>query len=171
MLGREGRSQFLIRAGFLRGEARELSHTSRAGLHAPYFQGMINARRSLKLNAIRWGWSEERYRQTIKQLYQDRGAIRYDAWGRAYGDYWKMLRWYEDRSPIPKDEYTSPWRKKIERKSTAKRQIKRTTRRSMLVQWIKELDDKIAKAQNEFRKKKLTEQRDRLQRQLEQMER
>lgn len=169
MAGRENRYNYLIQAGFLKAEARELSHTSKAGMKAPYFRAFINSRRSLKLNAIRYGWAVDKYRQAVKQLYVDKGAIKRDAWGRVYADPFKLLRWYEDRSPIPKDEYTSPWRKKIEIKSGTKRKINTVTRRAMLVQWIKEVNENIAKTTSEFRRKQLTEQRDRMQKRLDSM--
>ncbi len=123
---RQQRARYLINNGFLAGEARQLSQTSRQGMLAPYFQRMVHARRMLRQNAIRYGWTDTRYREYIKQQYTDAEAIIPDILGRRRLDVWKMLRHYEQQAYRRGEEYESPWRKRIQRKSVHK---KTTTRR------------------------------------------
>lgn len=155
--------------GFLPGEARTLSHTSRAGFHASYFQRMLNARRALWLNAHRYNWTNEQYRDTIKRQYAERGCFKQDILGRIRADVWQLLRWYEERTEVP-EEYESPWRKKVQRRSGQRREYKRITRKIMLGDWIAQLDRQLANPTlSEMRRTKLQQQRQNLQRQQEQM--
>ena len=153
--------------GFLPGEARHLSKTSRAGMQAPYVQRMILARRALWLNAQRYNWTERQYRDVIKRQYVDRGCVKEDIWGRLYANVWQLLRWYEDRTPIP-EEYESPWRKKGQRRSAQKRAMKTITRKTHLQNWIQELEQKLANSDlTDKQRRALTTQRNNLQRKLE----
>lgn len=153
--------------GFLPGEANQLSRTSLSGMHAPYFQRMINARRALFLNARRYGWNDEQYRDAIKRQYTDRGCLKQDTLGRIRADVWQMLRWYEERT-AKEAEYESPWRKRVQRRSSRKSTYKRITRSAMLDNWIAQLNRQISNPNiSQSRKDKLIAQRDNLQRQKE----
>lgn len=169
MAYRQGTYNWLKRAGFLPYEARELAQTSKAGIHAPYFLRMVQTRRGLYLNALRYEWSNDHYRTVIKQQYLDRDAIDIDAIGRSRINVWKLLRWYEEHTQIP-EEYESPWRKKGKRNRATKRQVKQTTRRAMLEDWIKQVDANIKKTENERYKARLLQQKATLEEQLRRLQ-
>jgi hypothetical protein len=171
---RQKRYDWLIRAGFLPSEAQQLSHASTKGIHAPYFIRMVNSRRALLLNAKRYGWTNEEYRNTIRKQYVDKGAIKHDTKGRTLIDVWRMLRYYEDKTPIPAGEaYDSPWRKRIQKQMINKRATKKVTRKQMLEQWVKESDKFIKRAEergNIKRATQLKEQKAAFERQLKRLD-
>jgi hypothetical protein len=165
MAYRKGTYHWLRRAGFLPAEARELAETSKAGIHAPYFLRMVQSRRGLYLNAIRYKWSDEQYRNVIRADYKKKQAFDVDAIGRVRGNIWKMLRWHEENTTIP-EKYESPWRKKIKTNRAHKRQVTYTTRKRMLEDWIAELNTNISKATSEGRKEQLRKQISNLEEQI-----
>jgi hypothetical protein len=124
--------------GFLPSEAMQLSHVSKAGTRAPYFQRMINSRRSLYLNAKRYGWTQTEYRDAIKRQYSERGAFKQDVLGRIRADVWQLLRWYEDKTP-DQERYESPWRKRTTKRSGQRKTQKSLSRRQMYTDWIRHL--------------------------------
>jgi len=149
----------------------ELSRTSRGGMRAPYFQFMIHSRRRLFENAKRYDWGEQKYRDYVKKLYADAGFLKTDKLGRLRVDVWAMLRDYEELAHRRGEEYESPWKKRTRRKSTVKQEMKRVTRKDMLKSWIVQIDRNIERTASEQRKQQLREQKARLEKQLEDMER
>lgn len=164
---RQQRQQFLQNQGFFPSEAREFSRTSRTGLRAPYFKRMIASRRRLFENAKRYKWTQKRYRDYIRKQYEDKGFVKRDSLGRYRPDFWAMVREWEERSRRRGEEYESPWEKKTQRRSGQKREVKRVTKKKALESWIKQLDRNIARSRSEQRIKKLQEQRQNLQQQLD----
>ena len=155
--------------GFMPGEAKTLSHTSRAGMRAPYFQRMVASRRGLFMHAKRYGWSDEQYRDAIKRQYAERGCFKQDILGRIRADIWQLLRWYQERTPVP-EAYESPWRKKVQRRGTQKREYKRVTRKKLIEDWIAQLNRNLQNPNlSDGRRQKLVQQRDNLQKQMGQM--
>lgn len=167
-MSRQTRYNALIKSyGFLPAEARTLAHTSRRGLNAPYMKRFLNSRRALKLNADRYGWTDEQYRDAIKKQYGERGALKQDILGRIKIDVWKMVRFYEERAPIG-EKYESPWRKKIQTRGKTKREMKSATRRQLITDWIAQLNRTLKRDDlTDFRRTQMTGQRDRLQKQLD----
>ena len=163
---RQGRANYLGNNGFLPAEARELSRTSRGGLRSPYFQRWIRSRRGLYQAAIRLGWTEKQYRDRIRKQYEDGGFVKRDSLGRYRADVWAMLRYQEELSRRKGEEYESPWRKKTQRKSGQRREVKRVTKRKALESWIKQLNRNIERTNSESRKAQLRAQRERLADQL-----
>jgi len=166
---RDRRRAFLMRNGFFPAEAMELSRSSRRGLSAPYFQRFIKSRRRLLDNAKRYGWTDQQLRDYVRKLYTDKGYIKPDKLGRYRPDVWAMLREHEEAAYRRGEEFESPWLKRIRRKSTKKRAIKRTTRRENIVGWIRELDRTIERTKQEYKRQKLLEQKANLQDQLDRM--
>lgn len=151
------RYNYWIRAGFLPSEAREFSHISRAGMGASYVKALLNSRRALQLNAIRWGWSKNRYADAVRQLYVDRGLLKPDKIGRKRDNIWALLRQYEDRTP-DKEKYDSPWRKRMQTKSEVKRTKKIVSRKQQYKDTIEVLKGLIERAgPGEFRDRKQKE--------------
>ena len=163
------RTNYLTRAGFLPSEARQLARTSRRGMQAPYFRAMINSRKGLLWNAKMKGWTNEQYRNAIKQQYIDRNCIKFDAIGRRVVDVWAILRKFEARTPIP-DEYTSPWRKTAETKGNKRRALKRTTRQQHYRDWITQLKQRLEWANSPATKERLQKQIANLERALKEYE-
>lgn len=167
MAGRDTKRAYLQRAGFIPSEARELSHTSKAGIYAPYFQRMIRSRRALWLNAQRLRWSDYRYRQKVREDYEDKGILgRDERWDKNL--VWALLRWWQEQYP-PADEYESPWQKRLARKRGVKKRRKKVTRADMLKQRIADIDRRLPRVKSEVRKRKMLEQRALYVRQLERL--
>lgn len=145
---RERRTAYLRRNGFLPGEARELSRTSRDGLRAPYFQYWIRSRRRLYDNAIRYGWTDRQYRDYIKKQYEEVGGIKYDALGRPRADVWLMLRHLEEKAFRRGEEYESPWKKRGQRREKRKRDTQRVTRRQFLQSAINRVQRSLSRTKN-----------------------
>ena len=164
-MSRETRYNSLRRAGFLDSEAKALSHISRNGMQAPYVQRMVQSRRGLLWNARRYNWSDTRYRNAIRQLYIDKGALKKDKLGRVKIDAWQLLRWYQDRTPQP-EAYESPWVTRARKRSGTRRTIKTTSRRQMLRSWLDGLTRSIESTNNPARKAKLQSQYENVRRQL-----
>lgn len=164
---KEQRRRWLRGIGFLPEEAEAFSDISIKGLRsAPYARYMIRSRRALIWNARRYDWEEERIKQAIRNSYDKYGAIRADG----SLDPWAYYRELEERSLGTGKEYESPWRKRTRRASEGKREAKRVTRKATAESWIKQLDEKIAKTPEGYRRDQLIKQRDNLQEQLDRME-
>lgn len=166
---RERRYNYLRKNGFFPAEARELSRTSRQGLLAPYFQLWIKSRRRLFANAKRYKWADREYRDYVKKQYTDRGFLKQDSIGRIRIDVWAMLRDYEEKARRRGEEYESPWKKRTRRQSTARREMKRVTRKDMLKSWIIQLDKSIDRTESDARRQQLINQKDTLEQQLKDM--
>lgn len=165
----QSKIEYFQRAGFLPSEARELAHTSRAGINASYFQAMVRSRRGLLMNAIRYDWTPTRYRREIYQRYVDKGFMKQgEPWNK--NNVWKMLRLYQDQVPPSEPEYESPWTKKAKRGRVRKKKQKRVTRGQALKQWIADLTNKIDRTTSSSRRAQLIQQRERLQAQLASLE-
>jgi len=162
---RQRKYNFFIRNGFFPQEATQLSRTSRSGMKAPYFRFMIRSRKRTLDNAKRYGWSEKQFHDYILQQYRNLGIAPSDPF-----KIWKLLRHFEEIAYRRGEEYDSPWRKRIRRKSGKKREMKRTTRKSMLSSWIAEIDRTIARTTNESKLERLRTQRANLQKELDKME-
>lgn len=156
-MSRQTRFEYFRKAGFFINEARELSHISRTGMKAPYVVRMVASRRTLRQNADRYGWSDTRYRNEVKAIYIQAGAIKYDVLGRSRINVWQMLRDYEDRVP-EREAYESPWRKRLHVRSIGKKDYKYTTRKKMYQDWISQLERNLANATTDARKTQLRKQ-------------
>lgn len=130
---------------FLPAESIELSRTSRRGLRAPYFQKWIASRRRTRDNAIKNNWTLDQYRQHIKNQYLVEGFMKADTLGRQRVDVWAMLRFRAETAVRRGDEFESPWRDKIRRSVTRKREGKKSSRRQFINNWIADLDKNIVK--------------------------
>ena len=100
----------LRNAGFLPFEAFELSKVPRK---TPYMGQFVASRASLFSRAVKQGWSAERYRKHILDIY-DKGQYYSESLkGRAHRSPWKLL---EDKAKYPYQrkhpEYISPKVKK-----------------------------------------------------------
>ena len=155
---RQYRYDYWIRAGFLPAEAREFSHISREGLlKASYVKRLLNSRRALQLNAIRYGWSKTKYADAVRQIYVDRGLLKTDKIGRKRNNIWALLRQYEDQTP-DKEKYDSPWRKRMHTKSEIKRTKKTVSRKQQYKDTIQVLEGLISRmSPGEFRDRKQKE--------------
>jgi hypothetical protein len=155
---RQSRYNYWIRAGFLPSEAREFSNISREGLlKAAYVKRLLNSRRALQLNAIRYGWSKTRYADAVRQIYVNRGLLKPDSIGRKRDNIWALLRQYEDQTP-DKEKYDSPWRRQMHTKSEVKRTKKVISRKQQYKDTIEVLKGIIERASpGEFRDRKQKE--------------
>lgn len=167
---RQRRIQYFLNQGFFKGEAIELSRTSRGGMRAPYFQRMIRSRRRLYDNSKRYKWTEQEYRDYVKKLYTDRGFVKTDVLGRRRVDVWAMLREFEERARRIGEEYESPWRKRTKRKTEKKREVKRVTRKDMLRSMIRQINRSMGRTTNPQRLAELTARKNYLVLQLERMD-
>lgn len=163
---RQKRYEFLIARGFFPLEARQLSRVSRGGMKAPYFKRMSNSRKRLYDNAVRYGWSETKYRDYIRQMYIDNGLYNRDILGRIRIDVWQLLRYYEEQTYARGEEYESPWRIKRRKKQEKRRSRARVTKRQMLNSWISDLDRSISRTNSQSKKDQFEKQKVNLQRQL-----
>jgi len=130
---------------------------------------MVRSRRRLFENAKRYNWSESQYRDYVKKLYVDAGFLKTDTLGRMRVDVWAMLRDYEELSRRRGEEYESPWKRKLYRKSTAKKEVKRVTRKDMLRSWIKQIERSIERTTSERKRQQLMEQKANLEEQRKAM--
>jgi len=160
---RQYRYDYLLRQGFLPGEARELSRTSKTGMKATYFQQWIRSRRRIFDNAKRYKWTDKDYRQYIKDQYIKSGFTKPDALDRKRVDVWAMLRRYHETVTDRGDEYESPWKKKTTKRGVRK-PTKKFNRTAAMKGWIKQLTANIDKLPEHSAKRKQFElQRERLQ--------
>lgn len=167
MASRDTKKAYLSRAGFLPAERNELSHTSKAGMYAPYFQRMVRSRRALWLNAQRLHWSDYHYRQRVREDYEDKGILgKGERWNKNM--VWALLRWWQEQYP-PEDEYTSPWQKRKAVRRSVKKKRKKVTRADMLRQRIADIDRRLPRVKSEVRKQKMLDNRALYVRQLERL--
>lgn len=130
--------------GFFPAEARELAHTSKEGFGSMYMQRLLGSQRAIFLNAKRYGWSERKYREYIKELYIRNGWVKQDRLGHIRIDIWKRIRDLSESTPI-ENEYESPWAKRAGKKAGKKREGTRATRKALIEDWIRQLTDKISR--------------------------
>lgn len=167
---RQRKYDYLLRQGFYPSEAKELSRTSRQGMKAPYFARMIRSRRRTIDNLKRAGKSDRDIRDYIKNQYINNGWLKKDKLGRTLINIWGLLRSHEDKARDIGDEYESPWKKRTYKRSTAKKEHKRTTRRDMLRSLITKLENRISRTANVNRREALEEQLYGYQQQLRRLE-
>jgi hypothetical protein len=107
---RETREQQLIRWGFLPFEAQELRIIKNP---PPYFKQLIMQRRSMRMNAKKYGWSEAEFSRRVKSVYE-KERIAKRILGRKETRYspWDLLRKYEDRYKDRHPNYETPTAKK-----------------------------------------------------------
>ena len=156
-----------ILRNFTQGERIQLIKTTVNGMRASYFKSMIKERNGIVKQSRKLKETDTDLLKRIKQQYVDMGVISsIDSPIDETTDIWKLLRKYSDRVPIP-DEYTSPWRSKVEAKAHVKRTLKQATRKQHYENWIKELNAKINNPNTpEYRRIQLKKQRDNLEREL-----
>lgn len=145
---RQRKYDYLIRQGFFHREALELSRVSRRGMSAPYFTRMIRSRRRTIDNLKSSGKSDKDIREYIRQQYINNGWLKQDKAGRVMVDPWKLLRSQEDKARRRGEEYESPWRKRVYKKSAKKKETKRITRKDMLKSMIEKLERRIQRTGN-----------------------
>ena len=136
--------------GFLPSIARELSRTSKVGFGATYMKSLLATQRAIFLNAKRYGWSQNKYREYIKEMYARNGWVKQDALGRIRLDIWKYVRDMSERLPI-ESEYDSPWAKREHGKRAKKIAGTRATRKAVIQGWISELTVKIQRTSDQRR--------------------
>lgn len=167
---RQRKYEYLINAGFMPAEARELSRTSRTGMRSPYFSRMVQSRRRTVDNLIRLGRSSREIQDYIKRQYVERKFIKRDSMGRLRIDVWQLLRYHEDAAFRRGEEYESPWRKRTRRKATKKRTTKRISKKDMLRSMIKRIDRQIASTGNDTKRERLEETKYGYERELKRLE-
>ena len=158
---RQRHYDYLIGKGFFPQEAMRLSRTSRSGMAAPYFQAMIRSRKRTLDNAKKYDWSQSQFQDHIQQQYRKLNIALDDPF-----KIWKLLRYYEERARQRGQEHDSPWEKRIRSKKGKRIEAKHTSRKSVLENWIFQLDNKIDKTKSDYRREQLVNQRDNLQREL-----
>jgi hypothetical protein len=144
----------------------ELSRTSRGGMRSPYFQFLIRSRVRTIENLKRAGYTPNQMHDYIRKQYIDRGFTKRDKLGRRIIDVWAMVRFYEERAFRRGEQYTSPWRNRIEKKRAKRHDKKHTTRTDMYNSLIREIDRQLPNITNEARRKSLLEQKKNLEERL-----
>lgn len=138
------RAKIMKAAGFLPFEYRELR---KVPFSVPYMRPLIKARLKQHLAYIAEGNTEKQWHKFIRQEYRN-----HDWMQNGIYDVWQMLRDREHRYRARHPDYESPWESKRVKRSSADFERKfGNTIEKQRKQWLKELDQNIAKATGDRR--------------------
>lgn len=142
---RASRAKILKESGFLPFETRALS---KVPFSVPYVRPLIKARMKAHLAYIAKGNTEAQWHKFIRQEYRDHDWMQAGVY-----DPWQMLRDREHRYRAKYPDYESPWESKRVKRSSAEfeRKVANTIIKQK-EQWLKDLDQSIAKATGERRR-------------------